>query len=1061
MLHIPYTVLAVAGWVVLQSIYNVYLHPLRSIPGPFFARASRWWLFILEMRGHPQVEILELHRQYGPMLRISPNEVSFSGADAFSEIYGRTSKFNKSEFFYRTFEDQAHNLFTLRDRQQHSQLKRLLSNAFSRSNVVQHHTSIVEKAEYLVDRIHQRVAKSETIPLYPAFRCMTLDTISEFAFGKSIGALKREEFESVIFEAIDKANSSVPFFQGFPFLREALRWASYYNLSSIPNGFLELAHAADVGFQQMGEEHGWTMFGNMMASAAKSSRELSKDHLISEGIVMFVAGTDTTAASLAFTYHHLLQQPDLYQRLQEELRTVMPTLDSRPTMEELDALPFLNACIREGLRVSSPSRFRMPRTVPVGGWTFKGHYFPAETTVSMSPLYLLHDKTVFPSPTTYDPSRWLVEGDQKRLLMSHFHPFSSGTRQCIGQNLSLIEQKIVLSLLVRRFNCKDALKEKITTHEAITLAIDDPVEVRQRENTLLGDRLLALERKLQALEQDRESDRSSVRRTGSVDANASISAASQAGLDVQTTGILERSSDRDDEVDGMGSVALTDGGDEHEYFGPSSNLAFLSVVVRAIGNPVNADDRIPPSATGGHIDDVDEPSSVSFLRRPASNASTPFDEGTQRRAVQPFSLPPEREAEHLLRVYFTTVNLMIPCIHEESFRTTYKKVRSHGPSAVRRPWLGILNMLFALATNVLTPTSPLPERATRSKAYFEIALELVRPEMLRRFSLETVQLFLLMELYLEGTTSSSPEASAPLAFSSVSSGVTTLSLAYFDATMSITHVIGDVVEKLYDQNLGTRSQAPMSKTVDEISQLCWRLAQWQDNLPARLKIITSREAPDDAAPRTLETTRLRVLLSLRFLGARILVLRPILTQFLDLPGSSTANEAQGRWLCSCGAVLLADLVNTCRDVLHISTSILAASRNDQNLLGAWWFSCYYRVLLVKRIPLFSAELSGLSVTELRALLDTAMSILKDLDNGNKTILRCRDTLARLLMEFDLNGTKAHTDLGIGPTPGPFSLSPSSAWAWQLLEPGLFGSAQDSSAAQALPLPSGFEMPPSW
>lgn len=96
----------------------------------------------------------------------------------------------------------------------------------------------------------------------------------------------------------------------------------------------------------------------------------------------------------------------------------------------------------------------------------------------MAPLYLLHDEEVFPSPKSYDPSRWLVEGDQKRLLMSHFYPFSSGTRQCIGQNLSLVEQKIVLSLLVRRFNSKDVLKENITTREAVTLVIDDPVEVR-------------------------------------------------------------------------------------------------------------------------------------------------------------------------------------------------------------------------------------------------------------------------------------------------------------------------------------------------------------------------------------------------------------------------------------------------------------------------------------------------------------------------------------------------------------------------------------------------------
>lgn len=151
------------------------------------------------------------------------------------------------------------------------------------------------------------------------------------------------------------------------------------------------------------------------------------------------------------------------------------------------------------------------------------------------------------------------------------------------------------------------------------------------------------------------------------------------------------------------------------------------------------------------------------------------------------------------------------------------------------------------------------------------------------------------------------------------------------------------MDRLYDQNLGPGSLAPMNEALDQISRLRWKLAQWQDNLPACLKIITSQDTADDVPP-TLETTRFRVLLSLRFLGTKILVLRPVLSQYLDLPGTTTSNEEQSKWLCSSGAVLLADLVRTCSDILHISRNILTASRNDLNLLGAWWFSCYYSTI---------------------------------------------------------------------------------------------------------------------
>jgi len=161
-------------------------------------------------------------------------------------------------------------------------------------------------------------------------------------------------------------------------------------------------------------------------------------------------------------------------------------------------------------------------------------------------------------------------------------------------------------------------------------------------------------------------------------------------------------------------------------------------------------------------------------------------------------------------------------------------------------------------------------------------------------------------------------------------------------------------------------------------------------------------------------------------------LRPVLGQLLDLPGRTVSNEHQSKWLLTCGAVLLADLAHTCSDVLHINNNILAASRNEQNLLGAWWFSCYYStaiqahrqhtsnytydiadllkafnsslaimgILLIKRMPAFSTELSDISAVDLRAMLDTAMDVLHGLDKGSKTIMRCRDTLTRLLAELD-------------------------------------------------------------
>lgn len=90
----------------------------------------------------------------------------------------------------------------------------------------------------------------------------------------------------------------------------------------------------------------------------------------------------------------------------------------------------------------------------------------------------------------------------------------------------------------------------------------------------------------------------------------------------------------------------------------------------------------------------------------------------------------------MLRLYFTTVNLMIPCVHEDSFRDTYAKMQRNGLESAGRTWLSILSVIFAIATNVAAAISPPNERATKSNMYFEQALELVKSDMLGRPSLE-------------------------------------------------------------------------------------------------------------------------------------------------------------------------------------------------------------------------------------------------------------------------------------------------------------------------------------
>lgn len=163
-------------------------------------------------------------------------------------------------------------------------------------------------------------------------------------------------------------------------------------------------------------------------------------------------------------------------------------------------------------------------------------------------------------------------------------------------------------------------------------------------------------------------------------------------------------------------------------------MAFLHSIVQATFN-----------SGGFGAKGLSEPDIVSSAY-PGNDCSNQFLMGSFRtnspgnssrhKAAEPFSLPPEDALNSMLHLYFNTVNLMIPCVHEDSFRQTLFQMKTEGPESMRKSWLGVLNMMFAITTNVMTATTPTHDRAAQSNTFYERAMGLVGPEILGRPSIE-------------------------------------------------------------------------------------------------------------------------------------------------------------------------------------------------------------------------------------------------------------------------------------------------------------------------------------
>ncbi len=150
------------------------------------------------------------------------------------------------------------------------------------------------------------------------------------------------------------------------------------------------------------------------------------------------AGADTTAIAINSVLYHLMRNPAAYENLTAEIDAAVAggTLSMPVAYAEAIKLPFLKACINEGMRLHPSVGLPMSRIVPAGGATISGFDFPGGYQVGVNSAVVQYDKDVFgPDADDFNPSRW-IEGDAVRMDRTMIQ-FGAGPRTCIGKNVSV------------------------------------------------------------------------------------------------------------------------------------------------------------------------------------------------------------------------------------------------------------------------------------------------------------------------------------------------------------------------------------------------------------------------------------------------------------------------------------------------------------------------------------------------------------------------------------------------------------------------------------------------
>jgi cytochrome P450 len=228
--------------------------------------------------------------------------------------------------------------------------------------------------------------------------------------------------------------------------------------------------------RRSGEDRGDLLSMLLMARDTDGDgSQMSDEQLRDEIVTIFIAGHETSALTLTWTWYLLAQNPEVESRLHAEVDAVLRDASGAirlPTADDLPRLEYTRRVIAEAMRLYPPIWAVGRRAlvdVQIGGYTL-----PARSLVMLSQFIVHHDARWWPDPERFDPERWHPDVADTRPKFSFF-PFGGGTRICLGEQFAWMETTLALAVLASRWRLRRATTRPVEINPAVTLRPKGPV----------------------------------------------------------------------------------------------------------------------------------------------------------------------------------------------------------------------------------------------------------------------------------------------------------------------------------------------------------------------------------------------------------------------------------------------------------------------------------------------------------------------------------------------------------------------------------------------------------
>jgi cytochrome P450 len=364
--------------------------------------------------------------------------------------------------------------------EEHGQRRRIYAHAFSDQAIRKQEPGIKKHIHKLVVKLeaNARQAPDEPQDLVQWLHFTTFDIMGELAFGENLGMLDDAKYIPWVAAIVGsfKAFIRMHIFSS----HQPFGWLFKMTLQPLVKKKIDdhRAFAAERVNKRLAKEIDQPDIWNLVINA-KPERLPSRWAMQEDGMLFMQAGTDTSASALSGMFYYLLKNPDKQAKLVKEIRDSFHSLDDI-TGDKLARLPYLSACLEEGMRLYPPASNAFERFAPPGGMMVCGEFIPEGMKVGIPHFAAYRFADNWSLPDEFHPERWMGKdsrfaNDKREVLQ----PFLYGPRNCLGKNLAYNEMRLIVAYLIVSFDIEHTKEsENWFPHEVYALWQKPPMKLK-------------------------------------------------------------------------------------------------------------------------------------------------------------------------------------------------------------------------------------------------------------------------------------------------------------------------------------------------------------------------------------------------------------------------------------------------------------------------------------------------------------------------------------------------------------------------------------------------------